>query len=279
MREALRVIRTGVFYVTITGLALAMVLPFFWTVSTSFKTHEAVMVLPIRWIPERPSLNSYREIFSISTMVPFHRAAFNSLVVSVMTTFVTLASTSTAAFVFAKISFRYRDQLFLIFVATMMVPAAVTMIPNYLVLRDLRLLNSFAGLVLPSMYNPWALFLLRQNIKAIPDAYFEAALIDGGSAFTMYRSIVLPLARPILAALAVLTFMGTWNDYLWPLIVLSDPGKMTLTLALNNLNARWGENWELLMAGNVVSMVPIIILYLAAQKHFEAGITVGGLKS
>ncbi|MGE5586542.1 MAG: carbohydrate ABC transporter permease [Bacillota bacterium] len=279
MRRAIVALRTVSFYLVISAVAFGMILPFFWMISTSLKEHEAVMILPIRWIPEKVSFQSYRDIFSISTMVPFHRAALNSLLVSIMATFVTLASTSMAAFALAKLDFRNRDRLFLVFLATMMVPGAVTMIPNYLVLRSLRLLNTFTGLVLPSIYNAWALFLLRQNIKAIPEAYFEAVLVDGGTAFTMYRHIVLPLAKPILATLGVLTFMGTWNDYLWPLIVLSDPNKMTLTLALNNLNARWGEHWEMLMAGNLVSMVPIIIVYLAAQKYFETGITVGGLKA
>ncbi|MFZ5923977.1 MAG: carbohydrate ABC transporter permease [Bacillota bacterium] len=279
MRKTWRVLRGVCFYIVITAVALVMVLPFLWMISTSLKQHEAIMVLPVRWIPERISIQGYRDIFTISTMVPFHRSAFNSLFVSLLTTFITLSSSSMAAFVFAKFRFRHRDRLFLIFLATMMVPGAVTMIPNYLVLRSLRLLNTFTGLALPSIYNAWALFLLRQNIMAIPEAFFEAAVIDGGSAFTMYRHIVLPMAKPILATLGVLTFMGTWNDYLWPLIVLSDPNKMTLTLALNNLNARWGEHWEMLMAGNLVSMVPIILVYFLAQRYFESGITAGGLKS
>jgi len=153
------------------------------------------------------------------------------------------------------------------------------MIPNYLVLRTLRLTNTFTGLVLPSIYNAWALFLLRQNIMALPEPYFEAAIIDGATPFAVYRHVVLPLVKPILASLGVLTFMGTWNDYLWPLIMISDPEKMTLTLALGNLNSRWGQKWELLMAGNLISMLPIIITYVFAQKYFESGISVGGLKS
>lgn len=279
MRKSRLVWRTAVFYAVITAIAVLMALPFLWMISTSLKEHEAIMVLPIRWLPERISIQGYRDIFTISTMAPFHLAALNSLYVSVLTTFLTLASSSMAGFVFAKFRFKYRDQLFLLFLATMMVPGAVTMIPNYLILRDLHLLNTFTGLVLPSIYNAWALFLIRQNVMALPESYFEAVLIDGGGPLTMYRHIVLPLIRPIMAALGVLTFMGTWNDYLWPLIVISEPTKMTLTLALNNLNARWGQNWEMLMAGNLLSMVPIVILYLVAQKHFESGITVGGLKS
>lgn len=271
--------RTALFYVTISLIALFMILPFLWMISTSLKESEAVMVLPVRWIPERISLKAYRDLFTISTVVPFHRATLNSLVVSVLTTLVNLASASMAAFALAKFDFRARDRVLFAFLATMMVPGAVTMIPNYLVLRTLRLTNTFTGLVLPSIYNAWALFLLRQNIMALPEPYFEAAIIDGATPFAVYRHVVLPLVKPILASLGVLTFMGTWNDYLWPLIMISDPEKMTLTLALGNLNSRWGQKWELLMAGNLISMLPIIITYVFAQKYFESGISVGGLKS
>ncbi len=271
-------LRTVLFYITISLVAFFMILPFLWMISTSLKESEAVMVLPIKWIPEKISFKAYKDLFTISTMVPFHRAAFNSLVVSILTTFLNLASASMAAFALAKFDFEARDRVLFAFLATMMVPGAVTMIPNYLVLRTLRLTNTFIGLVLPSIYNAWALFLLRQNILAVPDSYFEAAIIDGATPFAIYRHIVLPLVKPILASLGVLTFMGTWNDYLWPLIMISDPDKMTLTLALGNLNSRWGQRWELLMAGNLISMVPIIIVYAFAQKYFETGISVGGLK-
>ncbi|MEA4882422.1 MAG: carbohydrate ABC transporter permease [Clostridia bacterium] len=279
MVRSARAFKTALFYVVISLIALVMILPFLWMISTSLKEAEAVMVLPIRWIPEKISLKAYRDLFTISTIIPFHRATLNSLIVSLLTTFVTLTSSSMAAFALAKFDFRRRDQILMLFVATMMVPQAVTMIPNYLVLRTLRLPNTFIGLVLPMIYNAWALFLLRQNIMAIPEPYFEAAIVDGAGPFTIYRHVVLPLAKPIIASLAVITFMGTWNDYLWPLIMISDPNKATLTLALGNLNSRWGQHWELLMAGDLVSMLPVVLVYILGQKYFESGISVGGLKS
>lgn len=268
--------RKALFYLVISAVALVVILPFLWMISTSFKRAEAIMVLPIKWIPAQPSIQSYVDIF---TQLPFFRAIANSLFVSILTTAVVIASSSMAAFAFAKFEFKHKEKLFMVFIATMMIPQAVVMIPNYLTLRSFRLIGSFTGLILPMLYNIWAVFLLRQNIMTIPEAYFEAAIVDGASTFTIFSRIVVPMSRTILATLTVITFMGTWNDFLWPLVILTgNPSKMTLPLALNNLNSRWGTRWEMLMAGNLVSLLPIVLIYLAAQKYFESGISVGSLK-
>lgn len=152
------------------------------------------------------------------------------------------------------------------------------MIPNFLVLRYLGLLNTYLGVLLPTAFNAFATFLLRQNIRVIPDAYSEAAIIDGASHFTIFRRIIIPLSRPALAALSVITFMGTWNDYLWPLIVLTDRTKMTLPVGLGLLNTQYGNQYNLLMAGGLISMAPILLLYSVAQKYFEQGLSIGGIK-
>lgn len=268
--------RKALFYFVISAAALVVILPFLWMISTSLKRAEAVMILPIKWIPAQPSIQSYVDIF---TQLPFFRAIANSLFVSILTTAVVIASSSMAAFAFAKFEFKHKEKLFMVFIATMMIPQAVVMIPNYLTLRSFRLIGSFTGLILPMLYNIWAVFLLRQNIMTIPEAFFEAAIVDGASTFTVFSRIVVPMSRTILATLTVITFMGTWNDFLWPLVILTgNPSKMTLPLALNNLNSRWGTRWEMLMAGNLVSLLPIVLIYLAAQKYFESGISVGSLK-
>ncbi|MGE5598166.1 MAG: carbohydrate ABC transporter permease [Bacteroidota bacterium] len=279
MPRSRRVALAVCFYTAISLVALAMVVPFLWMISTSLKRFEAIYILPIQWIPREISFQSYIDVLTIDTIAPFYRAFLNSLFVSLLTVFVTLGSSSAAAFAFAKFDFRHRDRLFLLFIATMMVPGAVTLIPNYLVLRQINLLGTFTGLALPSIYNIWAIFLIRQNIMSLPDAYFEAAVVDGGSTFTIYRRIVLPMSKTVLASLGVITFMGTWNDYLWPLVVLTgNPNKMTISLALNNINGRWGDHYEMLMAGSLISTIPIVLLYIVAQKYFESGLTVGGLK-
>lgn len=234
------------------------------------------MVIPIQWWPEKISLKAYQELFSID--FPFSKSIFNSLFVSVMVTFLTVMSAGMAAYVFAKIDFRGREILFSLYLATMMIPSQVTMIPNYLVLKYLGLLNSFTGLMLPSLFNAFATFMLRQNMKSIPDAYLEAAELDGASHITIFFRIILVLSKPALATLAVITFMGAWNDYLWPLIVLTERTKMTLPVGLSLLNGQYSSRYNLLMAGALISMIPILIVYAFAQKYFEQGLSIGGIK-
>lgn len=263
------------FYVCATVIGFLNMMPFFWMISTSLKARKALLVLPIQWIPESPSFEAYTRLFQL---FPFGRAILNSVFISVTTTVIVVMSSSMAAYVFAKIPFKGRELVFTLFLMTMMIPSQVTMIPNFLVLRYLGLLNTYLGVLLPTAFNAFATFLLRQNIRVIPDAYSEAAIIDGASHFTIFRRIIIPLSRPALAALSVITFMGTWNDYLWPLIVLTDRTKMTLPVGLGLLNTQYGNQYNLLMAGGLISMAPILLLYSVAQKYFEQGLSIGGIK-
>ncbi len=249
------------FYLSATIISCFILIPFFWMILTSFKERGALMTIPIQWLPEKISFRAYQELFSIDFL--FKRAIFNSIFVSGMITFITVMSAAMGAYVFAKIDFRGREKLFSLYLATMMIPGQVTMIPNYLVLKYLGLLNSFTGLMLPSIFNAFATFMLRQNMKSIPDAYIEAAELDGASQITIFFRIVLVLSKPVLATLAVITFMGAWNDYLWPLIILTERTKMTLPI---------------LMAGALISLIPILMVYAFAQKYFEQGLSIGGIK-
>lgn len=253
-----------------------MLVPFFWMVVTSLKERGALMVIPIQWWPEKISFKAYQELFSID--FPFARSIANSLFVAGMVTFITVMSAAMAAYVFAKIDFRGREILFSLYLATMMIPSQVTMIPNYLVLKYLGLLNSFTGLMLPSIFNAFATFMLRQNMKSIPDAYLEAAELDGASHITIFFRIILALSKPALATLAVITFMGAWNDYLWPLIILTERRKMTLPVGLSLLNGQYSSRYNLLMAGALISMIPILIVYAFAHRYFEQGLSIGGIK-
>ena len=263
------------FYVCATVIGFLNMMPFFWMISTSLKARKALLVLPIQWIPESPSFEAYTRLFQL---FPFGRAILNSVFISVTTTVIVVMSSSMAAYVFAKIPFKGRELVFTLFLMTMMIPGQVTMIPNFLVLRYLGLLNTYLGVLLPTVFNAFATFLLRQNIRVIPDAYSEAAIIDGASHFTIFWRIIIPLSRPALAALSVITFMGTWNDYLWPLIVFTDRTKMTLPVGLGLLNTQYGNQYNLLMAGGLISMAPILLLYSVAQKYFEQGLSIGGIK-
>lgn len=263
------------FYLASTVLAAFCLIPFFWMVSTSLKTKGALITLPIQWIPEKASFESYRKIF---TFFDFDRVLLNSAFVSVSITLITLASALMAAYVFAKIEFRGREALFAVFLATMMVPGQVTIIPIFLVLKELHLLNSFTGLMLPSIFNAFAVFMLRQYIKTIHNDFLDAAFMDGASQRSVFLRIIVPLSAPIVATLGIITFMGAWNDYFWPLVVLSDKAKMTLPLALSSLNGQYGSEYNTLMAGSLVSMAPIIVLYFFAQGWFKSGMQLGGIK-
>lgn len=263
------------FYLFASILGLLILIPFFWMVITSLKDRQNVLTVPIQWIPDPISFKSYEDVF---TLFPFGTAILNSLFVSVLTTLITLLSASMAAYAFAKVEFKSREKLFGIYLATMMVPGQVTIIPMFIVLNQLKLVNSFAGLLAPSIFNAFAIFMLRQQMKSISNDYIDAGIIDGASHFRIFRSVIVPLASPVMATLGVITFMGAWNDYFWPLVILTDPKKMTLSLALQNLNGQYPSFYNVLMAGSLISMLPILVIYGFAQKYFKAGLQVGGIK-
>lgn len=266
---------TAGYYVVSIVLAVIALIPFMWMISTSLKSRGALMSIPIEWIPAEPTLDGYAKVFS---RFPFLRTIGNSLLISVAYTLITLISASMAAFAFAKLRFRGSGAMLSVYIATMMIPTQVTMIPLFVVMNRLGLIDSYASVILPSMFKPFAVFLLVQQMKTIPNDYIDAARIDGAGLFQTYRKVALPLCIPTLATLAVTTFMESWNDYLWPLLMLTDRNKMTLPIALSTLNGQYSTEYNVLMAGSLISMVPIIIIYIAAQKQFKSGLMAGGIK-
>jgi multiple sugar transport system permease protein len=263
------------YYVIISLLAFFALLPFFWMLSTSLKETKALTTIPIQWIPEKISFSSYTDIF---TVFPFAKSIFNSLFISVLGTFISVMSAAMAAYVFGKIEFKGREVLFTFYLATMMIPGNLLMIPNYLTLRSLGLLDSYTGVLLPGFFNAFGTFLLRQNIKSLPNSFIEAAVIDGASRLKVFFKIIIPMIKPAMTTVTVLTFMGNWNSYLWPLIVLTSKDKMTLTVGLSLLNGQYSSDYNMLMAGAIISIIPMIIVYAFSQKHIEVGFNVGGLK-
>lgn len=266
---------TAGYYVVSIVLAVIALIPFLWMISTSLKSRGALMSIPIEWIPAEPTLDGYAKVFS---RFPFLRTIGNSLLISVAYTLITLISASMAAFAFAKLRFRGSGAILSVYIATMMIPTQVTMIPLFVVMNRLGLIDSYASVILPSMFKPFAVFLLVQQMKTIPNDYIDAARIDGAGLFQIYRKVALPLCIPTLATLAVTTFMESWNDYLWPLLMLTDRNKMTLPIALSTLNGQYSTEYNVLMAGSLISMIPIIIIYIAAQKQFKSGLMAGGIK-
>ncbi|MCR4777776.1 MAG: carbohydrate ABC transporter permease [Lachnospiraceae bacterium] len=270
-----RSLSTILFYLICIVIAFIAILPFLWMISTSLKSRGALMSIPIEWIPKNPSFDAYKKLFS---KFAFFRTVGNSLFISVTYTVVTLISASMAAFAFAKISFKRADLLLKIFLSTMMIPTQVTIIPLFVVMNRLSLVDTYSSVLLPSIFRPFAMFLLVQQMRTIPDDFLDAASIDGASIFSMYFKVALPLCAPTLATLSVTTFMESWNDYLWPLLMLTSQGKMTLPIALSTINGQYTTEYNVLMAGSLISMIPIVLIYIFAQKYFKNGMMAGGIK-
>ncbi len=270
-----RHLSTTGYYVVSILLAVVAMIPFLWMISTSLKSRGALMSIPIEWIPDEPTLNAYSEVFS---RFPFMKTIGNSLFISVSYTLITLVSASMAAFAFAKVRFRGSEGILKIYLAMMMIPTQVTMIPLFVIMNNLGLIDSYASVILPSIFKPFAVFMLVQQMRSIPNDYLDAARVDGAGIFSVYARIALPMCAPTLATLAVTTFMESWNDYLWPLLMLTDRNKMTLPIALSTLNGQYNTEYNVLMAGSLISMIPIIIIYLCAQKQFKNGLMAGGIK-
>lgn len=267
--------KTVGFYLIALLIAITVMIPFYWMVITSLKNKGALMALPIQWIPKKPSLASYKKVFSL---FPFSRAIINSAFVTVSYTVITIVSASMAAFAIAKIAFKGSNVIFAMYLGSMMIPMQITLIPSFIIMQKLSLIDTYSSVVLPSIFKAFGVFLLVQSMRSLPNDYMEAASLDGAGMFKIYRSIIMPMCKPAVATLSITTFMEAWNDYLWPLVMLSDKKKMTLTLALNSLNGQYGTEYNVLMAGSLMSMIPIIIVYAIAQTQMKQGITLGGVK-
>jgi multiple sugar transport system permease protein len=264
-----------VFYMTISLGALIMIIPFLWMLSTSIKEQGATMTLPPQFIPDNITFLNYTQV---AESFPIWKFLFNSFFVAVSSTLGQLLLCSMAAYAFSRLHFKGRDTLFLIYLATLMVPMQVTMTPQFILMKYLGWLDTYQGLILPGLFNAFGTFLLRQFFLGIPKSLEEAAFIDGASHIRVFFQIILPLSKPALATLAIFSFMQSWNNFLWPLIIVSNQELMTLPLGLSILQGRWATDWNLLMAGVVISVIPILAVYLFAQKYFIKGITLSGIK-
>ena len=255
--------------------AAATLMPFFWMISTSFKNGGGLFTYPPTWIPRDPTLQWYAQLVrEVNFLVHFRNSVFVSVAITVLSLFVN----SMAGYAFAKHRFRHRDKIFSFLLATMMVPGQLTMIPVFLLLKKMGFLNSFLGLIVPVCANVFGIFLIRQFMMSIPNDLIESARIDGCSEFRIYWSVVLPLCKPVLATLSIFTFIGSWNDFLWPLIVMVREEGYTLPVALANLHGQHPTDFGLLMAAATVVVLPVLVVFLAAQKYVIRGIATTGLK-
>lgn len=262
-------------HLALAGLAAATLLPLFAMVSASLMPTGESTATPPPWLPSRVTFEHYRDLF---TRLSLGRTLANSVLLASSVTALSLLLNSMAGYAFAKLRFAGRDRLFRTLLAAMVIPAQVAMLPLFLLLKQLGLVNTYMGVIVPGMASIFAIFLMRQYALSLPDELLDAARVDGASEWRIYRSVILPLCRPVLVTLGVFTFMGTWNDFMWPLVVLTDDRLYTLPVALANLMGEHVQDNELMMAGSVLTVLPVLVLFLALQRHYVEGITVGGVK-
>lgn len=263
------------FYAVALVIAVIVCIPFFWMIVTSLKSRGAIMSIPVEWWPKEPTLEAYQKLFTIPD---FTTSILNSFYLSVCCTAVRLICAAMAAFALTKITFRGREATFKVYLTALMIPVQITFIPLFIVMTKLGLTNSLNAFLLLQFFNAFAVFMLRQKMMTINDAYIEAAVIDGAGMWRIFIKIILPLCGGTIATLTILAFMDMWNDYLLPLVLLTERSKYTLPLLLSTLSGQYKNQYNLMMAGCLVSIIPILIVYICAQKYFEEGLTVGGVK-
>lgn len=262
-------------HATLVVFAGLTALPLWWMAAASFMPSGEASSVPPRLWPSQPTLDHYRALFE---RLDLARAAWNSLAIASIGTACAVLLNSMAGYAFAKLRFRGRERLFRLLVAALVIPGQIAMLPLFLMLQALGLVNTWLGVVVPSLASIYGIFLVRQYVVAMPDSLLDAARVDGAGEWRIYWSLVLPWCRPILVTLALFTFMGAWNDFLWPLVVLSDERRYTLPVALASLVGEHVQDTELMMAGAVLTILPVVLLFLALQRFYIAGVMGGALK-
>ncbi|MCB0283764.1 MAG: carbohydrate ABC transporter permease [Calditrichaeota bacterium] len=255
--------------------SVVTLVPFIWMLSASFMNDGQASVFPPPFFPKDFTFTQYSKLF-VHMNIGWN--FFNSLFLSVLITLISLLFNSMAAYAFAKFKFKSKDKLFKVLLGAMIIPAQVTMLPLFLMLKNIGLINTYMAIIIPGLATIFGIFLVRQYILSIPDSLIEAARIDGASEFYIFVKIIMPLCKPILITLALFTFFTTWNDFLWPLIALTDNSMYTLPVALANLMGEHTKDPELMMAGSVLTIIPVIIVFLVLQKYYMEGIMMGSIK-
>ena len=255
--------------------ALLSLLPLLWMVSASLMPTGDANTFPPQLLPRRVTFEHYRDIF---TRLEMGRYLVNSAIIATTVTVVSLLINSMAGYAFAKLRFRGRDRIFRLLATGLVVPVQVAMLPLFLVMKQLGLINTYWGVIIPSLASIFGIFLIRQYTLAFPDDLLDAARIDGASELRIYFSVVVPAIAPVLATLAIWTFLTTWNDFMWPLIVLSDESHYTLPVALANLVGEHVQDTELMMAGSVLTTLPVLLVFLFLQRYYIQGVMSGSVK-
>lgn len=263
-------------YAVLILVTVLMIVPFLWMLSASIKTKtEVFQMTPFRWIPEIPRWENYQEIW---TKIPLGTFIGNTVFLTIVVTFLQLLTSSFAAYAFAKLNFKHKNVLFLGYIATIAMPWQVYMVPQFIMMRKMGLNDTLLAMVCLQAFSAFGVFMMKQFYTGIPDSLCEAARIDGMSEYRIYSTIMLPLSKPALSTLTIFTFVNTWNDYLGPLIYLKSESKKTIQLGLKMFVGQYSAEYGLIMAGSVITLIPVLIVFLCLQKYFVEGVASTGLK-
>lgn len=265
-------------------VAICMAIPFLWMLGTSIKPHHEVEELSL--VPKQPQPSNYAIVLRQAKDpytekyldLDFPKWYFNSVFIAAWVTVLQVLTSSMAAYAFARLQWKGRDKVFLLYLGTMMIPGMVTMLPNYQIMVGLNLVNTYQGLIIPAAFSAFGTFLLRQFMIGIPRSYDEAAEIDGANHLQTFLDVILPMARPGLVALSIFTFLGNFQSFFWPLVMVKDDSMRTIPVGLLSFQGQYGQQTELIMAATVMNVVPLIILFVVMQKQLISGIQLGGVK-
>ncbi len=265
-----------VIYLILLLITAAMIVPFLWMLSASIKSDREVFQMnPFVWIPEQPKWDNYIKIW---TKIPMLKFVENTVILTLVVTFLQLLTSSFAAYSFAKLEFKHKNKLFLAYIATIAMPWQVYMVPQFIMMRNMGLNDKLLAMICLQAFSAFGVFMMKQFYEGIPSELCEAARIDGMSEYKIYAKIMLPLSKPALSTLTIFTFVNTWNDYLGPLIYLKTESKKTIQLGLKMFIGQYSSEYGLIMAGSVLSLIPVIIMFLCLQKYFVEGVASTGLK-
>ncbi|MDY0245174.1 MAG: carbohydrate ABC transporter permease [Sphaerochaeta sp.] len=265
----------SIHYVLLIVLALGTLLPVLWVILSSFKPQSELFRVPLTFLPQKWTVQNYISSLQAGNFPVYFS---NTVFVAVVSTFITVMVNLMAGYALAKYIFKGRNLIFTIMIATLMIPLQVIMIPIFLQLKNLGMLNSLWGIIIPPAATPTGVFLARQYLVNLPDSLIEAARIDGAKEYSIFFRLILPMSKPIVATIAIFSFMWRWNDYLWPLIVITDNKKQTVQQALANFVGQLQINWSDLLAMTTIAIIPVIIVFLAFQRFFFSGIAAGSVK-
>ena len=264
-----------ILYAVLIVFAFLMLVPFAWMVSASLKLDKDVFIFPIQWIPEKPRWKNYIDIW---TKIPLMKFVVNTVKITLIVTCLQLLTSSFAAYAFAKLNFKHKNGLFLAYIATIAVPWQVYMVPQFMMMRSFGLNDTHLAIICLQAFSAFGVFMMRQFYQGIPDELCEAARIDGMNEYQIWAKIMLPLSKPALSTLTIFTFVNTWNDFLGPLIYLKTEAKKTLQLGLKMFLSQYSSEYGLIMAASVLSLIPVLIVFLTLQQYFVEGIAATGVK-